>query len=102
MKSAGSFMGAFWFAGWLFTGAFANLVWWKWILGIVVWPFYLGNLIQGRKRLLRFARDDNKEKAGYSGGALILQGGLEGRSPSIINRASNRGASSSSITSPSP
>ena len=28
--------------GWLFTIGFANLVWWKIILGIVVWPFYLG------------------------------------------------------------
>ena len=31
-----------WFAGWLFTIGFANLVWWKIILGIVVWPLYLG------------------------------------------------------------
>ena len=36
-------MGAFWFAGWLFTIGFANLVWWKIILGIVVWPWYLGD-----------------------------------------------------------
>jgi hypothetical protein len=36
---AGAF---FWFAGWLFTIAFAELVWWKIILGIVVWPYYLG------------------------------------------------------------
>ena len=40
--SAGVF---FWFAGWLFTIAFANLVWWKIILGIVVWPFYLGQAV---------------------------------------------------------
>jgi len=33
--------GAFWFAGWLFTIGFANLVWWKIILGIVVWPYFL-------------------------------------------------------------
>jgi len=37
--------GAFWFAGWLFTIAFANLVWWKIILGIVVWPYYLGKVL---------------------------------------------------------
>ena len=37
--SAGAF---FWFAGWLFTISFANLVWWKIILAIVVWPYYLG------------------------------------------------------------
>ena len=35
-------MGGIWFAGWLFTIAYANLVWWKIILGVVVWPYYLG------------------------------------------------------------
>jgi len=34
--------GAIWFMGWLFTIAFANLVWWKIIVGIVVWPYFLG------------------------------------------------------------
>ena len=34
--------GAFWFAGWLFTISFANLVWWIIILGLVVWPLFLG------------------------------------------------------------
>ena len=36
------FAGMLWFAGWLFTIAFANLVWWKIILGLVVWPLFLG------------------------------------------------------------
>ena len=34
--------GVFWFAGWLFTSAFLNLVWWKWIVGLVIWPYFLG------------------------------------------------------------
>ena len=34
--------GTIWFIGWLFTIGFANLVWWKIILGIVVWPYFLG------------------------------------------------------------
>ncbi len=34
--------GVIWFAGWLFTISFSNLVWWKIILGIVVWPYFLG------------------------------------------------------------
>ena len=38
--SAGA--GVFWFIGWLFTIGYANLVWWKIILGIVVWPYFLG------------------------------------------------------------
>jgi hypothetical protein len=45
-NSTAGFTGcAFWFAGWLFTLGFANLVWWKAILGIVVWPFYLGDIV---------------------------------------------------------
>ncbi len=34
--------GVIWFIGWLFTIGYANLVWWKIILGIVVWPYFLG------------------------------------------------------------
>ena len=37
-----AFAGTIWFIGWLFTIGFAHLVWWKIILGIVVWPYYLG------------------------------------------------------------
>jgi len=43
--SAGAAGGAIWLMGWLFTIGFANLVWWKAILGIVVWPFYLGDAV---------------------------------------------------------
>ncbi|MEW6033895.1 MAG: hypothetical protein AB1603_03460 [Chloroflexota bacterium] len=41
-QAAASLGGSIWFAGWLFTIAFAKLVWWKIILGIVVWPYFLG------------------------------------------------------------
>jgi hypothetical protein len=41
-QAAAGIGGMFWFAGWLFTISFAHLVWWKIILGIVVWPFFLG------------------------------------------------------------
>ncbi len=34
--------GVFWFIGWLFTIAFAKLIWWQAILGLVIWPYYLG------------------------------------------------------------
>ncbi len=37
----GSLAGVLWFGGWLFTIGFAQLVWWKAILGIVVWPYFL-------------------------------------------------------------
>jgi len=42
MGKSGGFTGALWFAGWLFTIGYAHLVWWKIILGIVVWPLFLG------------------------------------------------------------
>ncbi len=34
--------GPIWFIGWLFTIAFAKLVWWQAILALVAWPYYLG------------------------------------------------------------
>jgi hypothetical protein len=37
--------GTIWLIGWLFTIGFANLVWWKIILGIIIWPFYLGDAV---------------------------------------------------------
>lgn len=42
----GSLAGTLWFAGWLFTMAFAKLLWWQAILGIVVWPYYLGTMFR--------------------------------------------------------
>ncbi len=38
----GSSIGMLWFIGWLFTIAFAKLIWWQAILAIVVWPYFLG------------------------------------------------------------
>lgn len=38
--------GPIWFIGWLFTIAFAKLVWWQAILALVVWPYYLGLAIR--------------------------------------------------------
>ncbi|HTX90287.1 MAG TPA: hypothetical protein VMC09_03635 [Anaerolineales bacterium] len=37
----GSAAGAFWTAGWIFTMAFAKLIWWKALLAIIIWPWYL-------------------------------------------------------------
>lgn len=34
--------GSFWFAGWLFTLAFAKLQLMQAIFAIIVWPYYLG------------------------------------------------------------
>lgn len=35
-------IGIFWFIGWLFTMAFAKLIWWQAVLGLLVWPYFLG------------------------------------------------------------
>ena len=45
MKNAGAFGGTLWFIGWLFTIGFADLTWWKIIVGVVVWPFFLGDKV---------------------------------------------------------
>ena len=37
-----SFMGSLWFAGWLFTLGYLQLTFWKGLLALVVWPYYLG------------------------------------------------------------
>jgi len=34
--------GTIWFLGWLFTIGFAQLAFWKIIVGIVIWPYFLG------------------------------------------------------------
>ena len=43
---AGVGAGVIWFIGWLFTIGFANLIWWKIILGVVVWPLFLGQYLR--------------------------------------------------------
>jgi uncharacterized membrane protein len=31
-----------WAAGWLFTIGFLHLTFWKGVLAIIIWPYYLG------------------------------------------------------------
>jgi len=44
--AAGTVSVTIWFIGWLFTMAFAQLAWWKIIVGIVVWPYFLGQAVR--------------------------------------------------------
>ncbi len=44
-NASGSMAGVIWFIGWLFTISFAHLVGWKIILGIFVWPLFLGQVV---------------------------------------------------------
>jgi len=36
-------LGALWFAGWLFTIGYLHLDFLQGLLGVVVWPYFLGN-----------------------------------------------------------
>jgi hypothetical protein len=45
-NKSGALSGEVWCIGWLFTIGFAQLVWWKIIIGIVVWPLFLGQAIR--------------------------------------------------------
>lgn len=35
-------LGLAWFAGWLFTIGYLELTFWRGVLGLVIWPYYLG------------------------------------------------------------
>ncbi|CAG0953102.1 hypothetical protein RHIZO_00297 [Rhizobiaceae bacterium] len=37
-----SSLGTVWFAGWLFTIGYLNLGFWWGLLGLIVWPYFLG------------------------------------------------------------
>ena len=37
--------GLLWFAGWLFSIGFLHLGFWKGVLALVIWPYYIGTTI---------------------------------------------------------
>lgn len=37
-----SSVGLFWIAGWLFTIGYEGLSFWQGVLGIFIWPYYIG------------------------------------------------------------
>ncbi len=37
-----SAIGMFWFAAWLFTIGFLHLSFWKGVLALLFWPYYIG------------------------------------------------------------
>lgn len=43
----GSSLGMAWFAGWLFSLGYLDLGFWKGILGILMWPYYIGVALAG-------------------------------------------------------
>jgi hypothetical protein len=34
--------GALWFIGWLFTIGYLKLTFWRGVLAVIIWPYYLG------------------------------------------------------------
>ncbi len=39
--------GGLWVAAWLFTIGFLHLSFWKGVLALVLWPYYLGSTLSG-------------------------------------------------------
>jgi len=37
-----TFSGALWVAAWIFTIGFVHLSFWRGVLAIIIWPYYLG------------------------------------------------------------
>ena len=35
-------LGVLWFAGWLFTIGFLHTSFWKGVLALIVWPYFIG------------------------------------------------------------
>lgn len=49
--------GSIWFIGWLFTIGFAELNFWKGVLAIIIWPYFLGaELVEQRTPKLEEGR----------------------------------------------
>lgn len=42
-----SSLGTAWFAGWLFSIGYLHLGFWQGLLGIIVWPYFLGVHVAG-------------------------------------------------------
>ncbi|MCB1517995.1 MAG: hypothetical protein KDJ19_10335 [Hyphomicrobiaceae bacterium] len=40
-------VGMLWFAGWLFSIGFLKLGFWQGLLGLIVWPYFLGSHFGG-------------------------------------------------------
>jgi len=40
-----SLVGPIWYIGWLFTVAFAHFSFWKSVLALIIWPYYLGSTL---------------------------------------------------------
>jgi hypothetical protein len=46
-----SISGMLWFAGWMFSIGYLHLTFWRSILAVVLWPYYIGLLFAPLERL---------------------------------------------------
>lgn len=44
----GGGLGCIWFIGWLFTIGYLKLDFWRGVLALVIWPYYIGKHFHGR------------------------------------------------------
>ena len=44
------FLGCVWAIGWLFTIGYLKLTFWKGVLGLFIWPFYIGQKFSTEKK----------------------------------------------------
>ncbi len=42
-----SFTAFSWFAGWLFTIGFLQLTFWKGVIALLLWPYFIGVFVRG-------------------------------------------------------
>lgn len=42
-----TFAGGIWFIGWLFTIGYLKLTFWKGVLALAIWPYYIGASLSG-------------------------------------------------------
>ena len=40
--------GSLWLIGWLFTLGYLHLPFWRAVLGLIIWPYFLGAGVAGR------------------------------------------------------
>lgn len=44
-RFCGDVSGTIWFVGWLFAIGFVKLTFWQAVLGLLLWPWYVGNAL---------------------------------------------------------
>lgn len=59
ISDGGGCLGSLWIIGWLFTIGFLRLSFWKGVLAIIIWPYYLGKYYTKLKDGHSHSREEN-------------------------------------------